>query len=166
MSIDLEKDQELCDAATEGPWTVIEETYIDDRYGSERPLSCRIREARLIFYNDRWDECYPQGLSDIKFIASARTLLPEYIAEVKWLRAYINMRLGGLANMSAVSDPNRYLTYGDMEIERLRRLEDWQKRAVVYVLEFKRLLHSYPTIIGIGPDESMEEVKQLIEEAK
>lgn len=103
---DISKAKELCSKATPGPWK------IDTNYTHYIPQSCgccsepdmdapshgiEAANGDTIVWN--WEHTYPET-PDAEFIAEARTILPEAIAEIERLRAVLDRlaRLGAEPN--------------------------------------------------------------------
>lgn len=140
--LDPEKDQALCDAATPGPWaTVVANVFRIVAPGAAHKNQpegkCPPYPWRIIADTNPDSAVEPEcAADDANFIKKARTLLPEYIAEVRRLQ-------------QACAD----------RFDTIEALEDWQRRAVQLLTVLAN--HDVITI-----DDVEEEVKQLIEEAK
>jgi hypothetical protein len=110
MTIDLDALRVICDAATPGPWSVGED---------EQECAATVRAAPVV--SGQSEPCGPpvdviipfgRAFSDARFIATARTAVPQLVSEVERLTREVNER--ETFDVEVAGEINR-------EVERLTR---------------------------------------------
>lgn len=129
--IDLDRDEKLCEAATPGPWRREHENV-----HSSQVCTCRGAESNWYEVWSESPEWTSKGIhqsANAEFIAQARTLLPEYIAEVRRLREE-NEKLKLSENHWDALNEKLNLIGGERDAFELIAVElrDWQRRAVEF----------------------------------
>jgi len=90
----IAEDEKLCEAATEGPW----------KHSAEHPLFIEAESKNgweLLFKNVEVGN--GDWRNDCRFVARARTALPEYIAEVRRLREESKVMSKAILNWASQS---------------------------------------------------------------
>ncbi|MCP3684718.1 MAG: hypothetical protein GY861_18780 [bacterium] len=84
MTLDLDKLQKLCDEATPGPWW----------HPSGDKDICRNNPIESVGWDHNKGNWHPNSDNNYKFIAEARTALPELISRVRELEKKIDIWRG------------------------------------------------------------------------
>jgi hypothetical protein len=115
VTLDLAAAKALCDRATPGPWKAA---------NGKGAASVTSNEARCAIYiNVRTcevDECVARWQADARFIAAARTLVPELIHRVEKLQAEVAMLSDAERANRLLHESHLYAEAAQRENEKLR----------------------------------------------